>query len=250
MSELDEAVHVLLSETPPRPGLEDLEGRARRRRIRYATTIIVSVVVIAAATAAVAGTVGHGASSPHIAVSPTTAPNSHSSGAACAFGTLRQQEDDLKAQATELNNALGAAERNHSPDRDTIDAHHQAVLRQLESVDQTILALQIDEGAIPDLDSTPPPVNPDTCDSTTTTNTVEPATAWCHDYNGLDSARVALKHYADTLNTLEDAAMAAQSPNLGQIDAQHQAVLRELEDVETRIIHLEEAHPVPVPKCP
>jgi hypothetical protein len=69
------------------------------------------------------------------------------------------------------------------------------------------------------------------------------AAAYDAHYRFLDAQRVALKNQADSLNDQENAALAAHAQNTGPIDAQHQAVLRELEDVETRMLRLETSKP-------
>jgi ABC-type glycerol-3-phosphate transport system substrate-binding protein len=63
------------------------------------------------------------------------------------------------------------------------------------------------------------------------------------DYAALDEYRVALEQTEQTLNAKLDAAVASNSPDAGNLEAQHSAVLRQLSDTQERILQLENSKP-------
>ncbi len=67
--------------------------------------------------------------------------------------------------------------------------------------------------------------------------------AYNADYHYLDLTRVGLQQSADDLNNKLNVALATHSPDVGTLDAQHQAALREYEDVQQRILRLEQSKP-------
>src|SRR5262249_49405212 len=145
------------------------------------------------------------------------------------------------------NTALVAAVRDSSPKVGTIDAEHQAVLREISDVENQILRTQLTQGAPPDLGPTAPPADPDECRSAMThgdftTTTLDPGT-WCSQYKFLDDTRLQLEALEHKLNQQLNAEIAAQGPDAGTLDAKHQAVLRELSDIQEQILRLVQSKP-------
>jgi hypothetical protein len=250
MNELEHAVRVLLAQTPPAPQLEGLERRARHRRLRDMSAIVVVAVVIAAATVGVAGALGHRASSPQIAVSPTTSTTVNVNTSACALGFLEQQKAQLEQLEKQLNDKLTGELAAHSLNAGATDAAHQAVLRELSDIDHRILTEEDAAGDRPDLGSPAHTLHPDdprctAIATTTTTTTVSAAAvaAWSSQFHFLDAQRVQLQTLEQQLSQRLTAELAAHSPNAGATDAAHQAVLRAQSDVQQRILRLEESRP-------
>src|SRR5690349_20878328 len=218
MNEFEHAVRTLLAQTPAAPGLDGLERRARHRRIRHASTVVVVAVAIAAATVGVAGAFGHHTSSPQIAVSPTTSTTVDASATVCALGFLEQQKAQLDVLEKKLTDQLTAELAAHSPYAGATDATHQAVLREQSDIDQRILDVQAADGGQPDLGSRAPSLSPDDprCTRTVPAATVA-AEARCFDL--LDAQRVQLKALEQQLYQQLTEELAAHSPNAGATDA-------------------------------
>jgi hypothetical protein len=228
MNELERAIRTLLAQTPTGPELQGLERRARHRRIRHASTIVVVAVAIAVATVGVAGAIDHRSSGPQIAVSPTTSTTVDTNVAECALVVLEQQKAQLAQLEKELTDQLTAELAAHSPYAGATDATHQAVLREQSDVDQRILDAQAADGGRPDLGSPAPSLNP--ADSGCT-RTVPAATAEAE---------------AECWSSLD-----AHSPNVGDTAAAHRAVLSEVSDAQQHILQLEEYTPGSGPfTCP
>lgn len=247
MNELDDAVRELLSQTPPHPRFKELERRARYRRVRQQLTIAAVALVVVVAIVSTVGPLGHRSSGPRIAVSPTT--TSQATASACALVTLQRREADLKATEKQLDEALDAALRNHAPSVGTLDARHQAVLRQISDVTYEILEAQIAHGDQPSLEISTPATPSDDCHASTATTTVAPA-AWCAQIEALDAQHVHLETLERSVNDQLNTEIAANSPNADLTDAAHQAVLREQSDIQQRILDLEQARPAQAPCRP
>src|SRR5262245_59345085 len=71
----------------------------------------------------------------------------------------------------------------------------------------------------------------------------EAIAAYQSEYDLLDKARVGLQRQEEQLNNQLNVALATRSADVGTIDAKHQAVLRELSDLQQRILRLENNRP-------
>src|SRR5262249_13800835 len=71
--------------------------------------------------------------------------------------------------------------------------------------------------------------------------------AYAAAYKRLDGQRVALRRQEADLNQRLQAAFIANSPDIGTLDSQHQAVLRQLSDLQERILKLEANKPSATP---
>src|SRR4051794_9985147 len=230
MNRFDDAIRDVLTSAPPRPEIDELETRIRRHRARRGATVAVLVgVVVVVASITAAASLGHGTSRPQVAVSPTTTSSGVTS-AACGLGTIEAHEAYYKAQERALNTELLAAERTNAPNRDTIDAEHQAILRQLSDVEYQRLGAESQDLRV--------------CDSTTTTpTTTETAAMWCQQFSSLNRERVRLEVLERDGNERLTAEVASHSRNAGVTDAEHQAVLRRQSDVQQAILRLDENRP-------
>lgn len=221
MNRFNDAVDDLLSNVPPRPGLDALATRMRRRQRRRAIAIVVLVGVVSLASVGVAASLGRNASSPQIAVSPPTSTTSSVPSSTCGVRELERQEAGLKAQEKQLDDELRAAQRTNAPNSGVLDAERQAVLRRLSDVMYQRLS---------------------GCDGTPGTS-IDATTNWCAQFDVLDAQRLQLESLERRLNDQLTFELAAHSPNAGATDAQHQAVLRQQSDVQQRILRLEETGP-------
>ncbi len=244
MNRFDDAVQDLLSSVPSGPEIDGLRARVRRRRRRRAVALVATVGVISGASVGVAASLGHASSGPHIAVSPTsstTSTTTTASGRCPEVDVLLQQEAALEAQANRLDAVLRSAIAAHAADAGTLDAQHQAVLRQLSDV--TYRRLRLDYGAAcAAANDAPAP--------STTSVARDCADAIAADksaaYAALENERQSLRAQETQVNRQLLAALAANSAEAGVLDAQHQAILRLLSDVERQIVAVE-IGPPPTP---
>jgi hypothetical protein len=249
MNRFDEEVRALLADTPPRPELADLKSRARRHRVRQSAVFVVIAAVAAVATVGVAGSLGHRSSSPHIAVSPTTSTPPSASAALCELRLLDTQMTQLQRLEKQLNDELAVELRNLSPNAGATDAAHQAVLRELSAATERVLRLKGERATQRALAaSTPAPDDKACCVIAATSNPL-PLAAFNEQYHILDTQRVQLESVERRLNEQLTEALAKHASNAGELDAQHQAVLRDEIDIQQRILRLDEARPSRSP-CP
>jgi hypothetical protein len=243
MNEFDDAVRDLLSQSPPQPALKNLERRARHRRVRRRATLAGLAVLIVVAAVTAAGATGHSGGGPQIAVSPTTSDVATSK---CVLharqdeAALKASETELEASEAELTRALAAAQRDHAPNADSIDAQHQAVLRQIADVSQRILDVQLLRGVQPDLNAATPPAESGSCPRQSSTS--DPA-GWCSQLRALDDESAQLEALEPVMNKELSVALAAHASIAGLLDAQHIAVLRELSDIQQHILRLAQSNP-------
>src|SRR5262245_59330841 len=241
MNELDHAVRDLLSKTPPGPGVDGIERRARRRRLRHGITVVIVGVLVAVATVGVIATGGHHSSSPQIALSPTTALRADATVAACALGGLQRYKAELEASEKQLNDQLLLELAAHSPNGGVTDAAHQSVLREMSDIDHQILATETAHRLPADLSPSVRRSLDPNCIKILSGAVV----TWCEQRRFLDEQRVQLATLERQLNEQLTQELATHSPTAGATDASHQAVLREQSDVQQRIVKLEDERPVP-----
>jgi hypothetical protein len=100
-----------------------------------------------------------------------------------------------------------------------------------------VVALQHETNTKIAVSSIPPTSRP------VTSTTVDPCAAFNAQYTMLDTTRVNLEQLEQRFNDQLNAALHSKAPDTGTIDAKHQAVLRQISEVQERILRMEQGRP-------
>ena len=180
-------------------------------------TVATALLIVAGCSGSTTPTTASAPAAPKTttATTPTTVGDQ-------SAASLCKERATLDEQEKQLSDKLTAEMASGSKNVATTDAQHQTVLRELADVLHRMFRVGEEHGVLAtELD--------DLCRDPEKTTTIDPTLLLC-------VQRAALGSEEQQLNKQLTASVAANAPDAGKLDAEHQAVLLEQSDVKQRIV--------------